>query len=105
MVGLPPTMLLQRLGVVPGLPVVEDPAPFAGVPIRLLAGPEDPAHTHAIESRTAEVLSGWGADARLVWLPDLGIEGNGHFLMWERNSDEVLEVLAGLLRDVGGRGR
>jgi hypothetical protein len=105
MVGLPPTMLLQRLGVVPGLPVVEDPSPFAGVPIRLLAGPEDPAHTHAIESRTAEVLTGWGADARLVWLPDLGIDGNGHFLMWERNSDEVLEVLAGLLRDVGGRGR
>lgn len=105
MVGLPPTMLLQRLGVVAGLPVVEDPAPFAGVPIRLLAGPEDPAHTHAIESRTADVLSGWGADAQLVWLPDLGIEGNGHFLMWERNSDEVLDVLAGLLRDAGGRGR
>jgi pimeloyl-ACP methyl ester carboxylesterase len=105
MVGLPPTMLLQRLGVVEGLPVVEDPAGFAGKPIRLLAGPEDPAHTHAIEERTAEILRGWGADARLVWLPDRGIHGNGHFLMFERNSDEVLEVLAGLLGEVGGRGR
>ncbi len=105
LVGLPPTMLLQRLGVVPGLPVVQDPSGFAGKPIRLLAGAEDPAHTHTIESRTAEVLRGWGADAELVWLPDRGIHGNGHFLMFETNSDEVLEVLAGLLRDVGGRGR
>jgi hypothetical protein len=103
LVGLPPTMLLQRLGVVPGLPVIEDPTGFAGMPIRLLAGGEDPAHTHAIESRTAEVLRGWGADAELVWLPDRGIEGNGHFLMFERNSDEVLEVLAGLLAEVGSR--
>jgi len=105
LVGLPPTMLLQRLGVVPGLPLVKDPANFAGMPIRLLAGPEDPAHTHAIESRTAAVLRGWGADAGLVWLPDRGIEGNGHFLMFESNSAEVLEVLAGLLREVGGQGR
>src|SRR5262249_30209043 len=42
LVGLPPKMLLQRLGVLPGMPAVEDPAGFAGKPIRLLAGGEDP---------------------------------------------------------------
>ena len=102
LVGLPPRMLLQRLGVSPGMPVVDDPAGFAGMPVRLLAGSEDPAHTHEIETRTLEQLRSWGANAELVWLPDLGIEGNGHFLMSEENSDEILAVLTALLVDVAG---
>jgi pimeloyl-ACP methyl ester carboxylesterase len=105
LVGLPPRMVLQRLGVLAGMPVVDDPSGFAGKPIRLLAGGEDPAHTHAIETRTVAQLRDWGADARLAWLPERGIEGNGHYLMAESNSDEVLEVLVSLLREVGGRGR
>jgi pimeloyl-ACP methyl ester carboxylesterase len=102
LVGLPPRMLLQRLGVMPGMPVVDDPAGFEGMPVRLLAGGEDPAHTHEIETRTLEQLRSWGANAELVWLPDLGIEGNAHFLMSEENSDEILGVLTGLLNDVAG---
>jgi len=93
LVGLPPRMLLQRLGVLEGMPVVDHPEGFVGKPIRLLTGGEDPAHTREIEERTLSLLRGWGADAGLVWLPDLGIEGNGHFLMFERNSDEILNVL------------
>jgi pimeloyl-ACP methyl ester carboxylesterase len=93
LVGLPPRMLLQRLGVLEGMPVIDRPAGFGGKPIRLLTGGEDPAHTREIEERTVSLLREWGADAELVWLPDLGIEGNGHFLMFETNSDEVLEVL------------
>jgi pimeloyl-ACP methyl ester carboxylesterase len=94
LVGLPPKMLLQRLGVLEGMPVVDEPAGFEGKRIRLVAGGEDPAHTRAIEDRTIDLLRGWGADAELVWLPELGFEGNGHFLMFEANSDEILEVVA-----------
>jgi pimeloyl-ACP methyl ester carboxylesterase len=103
LVGLPPQMLLQRLGVAEGMPVVNRPAGFAGKPVRLVAGGEDPAHTRAIEERTVGLLRGWGAEARLEWLPDRGIEGNGHFLMFEQNSDELLEVVAELIAQVGGR--
>jgi pimeloyl-ACP methyl ester carboxylesterase len=94
LVGLPPKMLLQRLGVLEGMPVVDQPAGFEGKRVRLVAGGEDPAHTRAIEDRTIDLLRGWGADAELVWLPELGFEGNGHFLMLEANSDEILEVVA-----------
>jgi len=102
LVGLPPRMLLQRLGVLEGMPGVDDPAGFVGKPIRLLTGGEDPAHTREIEDRTIELLRGWGADAQLTWLPERGIEGNGHFLMFERNSDQLLDVLAELIAAVGG---
>jgi pimeloyl-ACP methyl ester carboxylesterase len=100
-VGLPPRMLLQRLGVLDGMPTVDDGGGFAGKPIRLLAGGEDPAHTRAIEDRTLALLRGWGADAELVWLPDRGIEGNGHFMFFESNSDELLELVVEQLAAVG----
>ena len=100
LVGLPPTMLLQRLGVLAGLPTVDRTDGFRGKPIRLVAGTEDPAHTRAIETRTVELLRGWGADAALVWLGDLGIVGNGHFLFFETNSDAVLAVVEDQIRVV-----
>ena len=102
LVGVPPQMLLQRLGVLAGMPIVDQPAGFAGKPIRLVAGGEDPAHTHAIEERTIGLLQGWGAAAELVWLPDLGVEGNGHFMMFESNSDEVLGIVSEQIAAVGG---
>jgi pimeloyl-ACP methyl ester carboxylesterase len=99
-VGLSPRLLLQRLGVLDGLPVVRRTEAFAGLPVRLVAGGEDPAHTRAIEERTAAQLRAWGADARLVFLPDLGIAGNGHFLFLETNRDEVLAVVEGLVGEL-----
>lgn len=93
LVGLPPRMLMQRLGVLEGLPVVEDTAGFEGMPIFCLAGSEDPAHTKKIERGTVDLLRGFGADARLSWLPDRGIEGNGHFLMFEDNQADILDVI------------
>jgi pimeloyl-ACP methyl ester carboxylesterase len=104
-VGLPPRMLLQRLGVEPGLPRVDEPTGFAAKPIRLLTGGEDPAHTREIEERTVAMLRGWGADAELVWLPDRGIHGNGHFMFFEQNSDELLELVAEQLAVVGAVAR
>ncbi len=102
-VGLPPRMLLQRLGVLDGMPRVLDPAGFENKPIRLLTGGEDPAHTRAIEDRTLALLRDWGSSAELTWLPDLGIEGNGHFMFLEENSDELVDVLAEQLAAVGAR--
>lgn len=102
LVGLPPSMLLQRLGVLQGMPVVDQTRGFEGKCIRLIAGPEDPAHTRAIEDRTVALLREWGADAELIWLADRGIPGNGHFLMFESNSEEILEIVAEQIAAVGG---
>jgi len=105
LVPIPPKMLLQRMSVIPGLPAVTDPAPFESLRVRLIAGTEDPAHTRAIEESTATLLRSWGADAQVVWLGDRGIAGNGHFLMFEDNSAEVLEVVAEQVSLVGAGGQ
>lgn len=93
-VPFPPIMLLQRMGVIEGLPVVEDTSGFEGKRIRLIAGTEDPAHTFEIDQSTTELFASWGADVELVWLGDRGISGNGHFMMFEDNSAEVFDVIA-----------
>lgn len=90
--GMSPRMLLQRVGLVPGMPKVENPAGFAGKRIRLVAGDCDPAHPRATEEATMALLRSWGADVELAWLPDRGFAGNGHYFMCERNSDELLEL-------------
>lgn len=90
--GMSPKMLLQRVGLVPGMPIIEKTDSFAGKRIRLMAGDRDPAHPRALEQRTVDCLCSWGADATLVWLPDRGLAGNGHYLMGESNSEDVLEI-------------
>ena len=103
LVPLPPKMLLQRMGVLPGLPAVHDTSGFRELGVRLVAGSEDPAHTLAIERATADLLRRWGAVADVVWLPDRGIDGNGHFLFFEDNADEVLTVVAEQVTAVSAR--
>ena len=102
LVGIPPKMVLQRIGALPGLPAVVDPTGFAGKRIRYVSGGEDPAHTRAIDGRTVELFRSWGADAALVYLPDRRIAGNGHFLFFETNSADVLDVVIEQLQLVAG---
>ncbi|EFP5598713.1 hypothetical protein H0723_004188 [Escherichia coli] len=42
-----------------------------------------------------------GGDATLVHLPDIGIKGNSHFLMAEKNNQEIAGILASWLQDKG----
>jgi pimeloyl-ACP methyl ester carboxylesterase len=95
--AMAPRLLLQRVGAIEGMPVVQDTAGFVGKKVRLVAGDHDQAHTQEIETRTVDLLRSWGADAELVWLPDQGLEGHSHWLHRERNSREVLRVVRGQL--------
>jgi hypothetical protein len=40
-----------------------------------------------------DLLNSLGARAELVWLGDLGIEGNGHMLMLKDNSAEIAALI------------
>ena len=93
LIGIPPRLVLQRLGTDGGIPKVLEPAKLKGLWVRDMTGTEDPAHTREIEQKTVELLAGWGAAAKLVYLADRAIVGNGHFFFLERNSDEILELL------------
>ena len=42
-----------------------------------------------------------GGDATLVHLPDIGITGNSHFLMQERNNEEIMKLALAWLKEKG----
>ena len=67
-----------------------------GVPIMILVGE---AGFHAVSDHCNSLfLKQAGVDNDFVRLPDIGIHGNSHYLMLEKNSDQIAGVVANWLR-------
>ncbi len=66
------------------------------LPVLILTGELDLRHPKQTDEALARYL---GAD--YVWLPDVGIKGNGHMLMLEKNSDAIAGVLTRWLQTKG----
>jgi pimeloyl-ACP methyl ester carboxylesterase len=98
LVPTPPKLVLQRLGAAGGLPAVQSTAAFDGLSVRVVCAPGDPGRTLEHLGRLVDLLKSWGADAHLIDLVARGIDGNGHFMFSELNSDEVLDLV---LRETG----
>jgi pimeloyl-ACP methyl ester carboxylesterase len=76
---------------------------LAGLPI--VAVTAEASAFAAASAPTIERLRDAGAAAELLHLPDHGVHGNGHGLIYEKNSDEALQpVLAWLERHAGMNG-
>jgi pimeloyl-ACP methyl ester carboxylesterase len=46
-----------------------------------------------------EAVNRHGGDARVVHLPDIGIRGNTHFLMWDLNNVEIADQISKFLKE------
>ncbi len=66
---------------------------LAGKRVLVLTGTDDYDHPRALDSAIVDWLNGAGARAEFLWLGDRGIEGNGHMLMLEDNSDEIARLM------------
>jgi pimeloyl-ACP methyl ester carboxylesterase len=86
-------LLYERQNVHGSQVRLADPTCFAGKPIMVLTGSDDLDHPRELDEEVAEWLALHGAIVRFVWLPDKGIEGNGHMLMMERNSDAIADIV------------
>ena len=61
---------------------------LAGVPVAIVSGETSAQSKYA--PKMVEFLVNAGAAAELLHLPDFGVMGNGHGLIYEKNSDEAL---------------
>lgn len=66
---------------------------FRGKPVLVLTGTNDLGHARAVDEPIADWLNANGAEADFIYLGDLGITGNGHMLMLERNSDALAQLI------------
>lgn len=73
--------------------ILKEPAPqlpnLKGIPILILTG--EASYHAGYDHLTSRVLSQCGVEHDFVRLEDVGIHGNGHMMMLERNSLEIAE--------------
>jgi pimeloyl-ACP methyl ester carboxylesterase len=71
---------------------IRDPNNLRNHRILFVTGDHDPRHPRTLDEATAAYLG-----AEFVWLPDRGIDGNGHMMMIEHNSDDLAAMILGWL--------
>jgi pimeloyl-ACP methyl ester carboxylesterase len=66
-------------------------ARLAGVPITLVSG--EASYHRSSDLELSEFLTAMGVEHRLLALEEIGIHGNGHMMMLEKNSDQIADAL------------
>ena len=56
---------------------------------------------YAMAQQFVDTINRHGGDATLVHLPDIGIKGNSHFLMQEKNNKQIMELALTWLHEKG----
>ena len=92
MIAIPPRIIYERLNIRGAQLKIERFENFHAKPILLMTGSNDIDHPRALDEGTAKWLAEKGAAAEFVYLPDLGISGNGHMMMMEDNSDALADL-------------
>jgi pimeloyl-ACP methyl ester carboxylesterase len=86
-------LLYERLNVRGSQVRVQNTGCFRGKPVIIVTGSDDLEHPRHVDEEVATWLSAQGAESQFVWLPDQGIDGNGHMMMMERNSDQIADLI------------
>lgn len=91
-----PIVLNERFNIGGKGLALSDRTLVAARPLLVVTGEHDARHPRLVDQTLATYL-----DADFIWLPDLGIRDNGHMLMIEDNSHEIVQVLFDWLNDQG----
>jgi pimeloyl-ACP methyl ester carboxylesterase len=67
---------------------VAGPAVFAGTPILIVTGDEDPRHPRVTDEAIAAYTG-----AEFIWLPDVGLAGHGHMQMLEHGNLAIADLI------------
>ena len=82
---------------------VEETARLNGKPVLVLTSTDDFDHPRALAAAIVDWLNAAGAKAEYLRLADRGIEGKGHMLMLDDNSDAIADVMLDRLARLIGR--
>ena len=89
LVPIPVRLIYERQNVRNSQIRVNRNGNFEGKRVLILTGSHDTDHPREVDGRLVTWLSEAGADVTFQFLGDVGIEGNGHMLMLEENSDQL----------------
>lgn len=86
-----PRLLYERLNVRGSQLRLQDSSGFRDKPVLVVTGSHDTDHPREVDEATVQWLRSAGARVDFLFLPDLGVEGNGHMLMLEDNAEAVCD--------------
>jgi pimeloyl-ACP methyl ester carboxylesterase len=88
-----PRLLQERLNIAEAQMKVTDFSKYRDKRALVLVGTDDVDHPRELDVRIADWLNENGAEADFCFLGDRGVNGNGHMLMIERNSNAIAELI------------
>ena len=90
---LAPRLMHERMNIEGSQYVVANVTAYRDKPVLIVTGQQDRDHPREADAAIADWLTQAGAAVDNWFLSDLGIEGNGHMLMLEENSDEIAALI------------
>jgi pimeloyl-ACP methyl ester carboxylesterase len=81
-----------------GYPPEERRGVLAKLPLVIVLGDHQPETTIKNTKAFADNLKKLGGEASTIVLPEVGIHGNGHMMMMERNSEQVADLVEGWIK-------
>ena len=93
LLALPPRILVQRRNIHDSQVRLSHPESLKGLRAFIITGTADLDHPRNVDEDIAIWLNQQGALAHYCYLGDLGIVGNGHMLMLEKNSHQIANIM------------
>ena len=88
-----PDLVKGLVALEPGLPPEGSRSRLTKVPLVIVLGDHQQQTGISNNKAFTDNLKGQGGDASTVVLPEVGILGNGHMMMMERNSEQVADLV------------
>jgi pimeloyl-ACP methyl ester carboxylesterase len=98
LLGISGRLVYERTNIDAAQLRVVDFRGYAAKPVAVVTGTADTDHPRAADARIVDWLNANGARATHLYLGDRGIEGNGHMMMLEDNSDAIAREIIDWIR-------
>ena len=69
------------------------------IPMLTVTGDNARENRHAAALAHADHINSLGGDATAVYLPDVGIFGNGHTMMLEKNNEQIADLIENWIKE------
>lgn len=92
-IPMPPRLIHDRLNINGSQMKMSESFKAGDTKVNIIVGTDDADHPYELDIKIHEFLVKLGVNSEFVWLGDYGIEGNGHMMMQESNSEEIARFI------------
>lgn len=92
-IRMPPRLIYERLNINDSQMKMSEPFSAGDTKVSIIVGTDDADHPYELDIKIHEFLVRLGVKSEFIWLGDYGIEGNGHMMMLESNSEAIAEFI------------